>query len=376
MPNGINSMVRGMNYLVWLKLKWILRVNMTEENNIKEQVNSLASQFDYVFGAIIMALLIVSYLIYDMPYIAMYFGFALAGFSAIANDSLQTLGTFIASNKHMPKWILVFFIGGILVSTMVYGWAHCAGDIAFGRLKDVPAPKSFNYIELSAPIVLLIMTRLRMPVSTTFLLLSIFSNHFFIKQMILKSAIGYVIAFLMAYVTWFAFANYFKKISSTQTPAKEHYKWLLTQYVITGFLWSLWIMHDMANIVVYLPRQLSVMQLLFVVCFLFGVVTVVLYFDGGKIQKIVDEKSSICHVKTATIVDLLYVACLFLFKEISNIPMSTTWVFIGLLGGRELAYQHFVKNSDDLSGAKEMICKDFFRAGLGLIISIVFSLFA
>ena len=31
-------------------------------------------------------------------------GFALAGYSVIANDSIQTLGTFIASKKKWFKW--------------------------------------------------------------------------------------------------------------------------------------------------------------------------------------------------------------------------------------------------------------------------------
>lgn len=32
----------------------------------------------------------------------------------------------------------------------------------------------------------------------------------------------------------------------------------------------------------------------------------------------------------------VYAIILIYFKEISNIPMSTTWVFLDLLGGREL----------------------------------------
>ena len=33
------------------------------------------------------------------PSIAMWFGFAVAGYSSVANDSIQTIGTFIVSNK-------------------------------------------------------------------------------------------------------------------------------------------------------------------------------------------------------------------------------------------------------------------------------------
>ncbi len=61
------------------------------------------------------------------------------------------------------------------------------------------------------------------------------------------------------------------------------------------------------------------------------------YMKGDKIQVIVDEKSNVTDVRAATIVDLVYAVILFYFKMYNNVPMSTTWVFIGLLAGRELA---------------------------------------
>ena len=40
----------------------------------------------------------------EMTLIYTVIGFALAGYSVIANDSIQTLGTFIASKKKWFKW--------------------------------------------------------------------------------------------------------------------------------------------------------------------------------------------------------------------------------------------------------------------------------
>ena len=40
----------------------------------------------------------------DLTLIYTVIGFALAGYSVIANDSIQTLGTFIASKKKWFKW--------------------------------------------------------------------------------------------------------------------------------------------------------------------------------------------------------------------------------------------------------------------------------
>ncbi|MEL6973478.1 MAG: hypothetical protein AAFO02_25200, partial [Bacteroidota bacterium] len=38
--------------------------------------------------------------------------------------------------------------------------------------------------------------------------------------------------------------------------------------------------------------------------------------------------------------DFLYALILLFFKEFSNVPMSTTWVFLGLLAGREIAIRY------------------------------------
>ena len=62
-----------------------------------------------------------------------------------------------------------------------------------------------------------------------------------------------------------------------------------------------------------------------------------LYQGGEKIQEIVDEKSGVVNIRATTVIDFVYAIILFYFKMHSKIPMSTTWVFLGLLGGRELA---------------------------------------
>ena len=61
---------------------------------------------------------------FSTPYsqVAMWVGFIFAAYAAIANDSIQTLGTFIASNQDKKWWVLWIFIGGIFISTMSYSW--------------------------------------------------------------------------------------------------------------------------------------------------------------------------------------------------------------------------------------------------------------
>lgn len=329
--------------------------------------------YDYPFWCLIISLFIIDYLVFDNPFLGMWFGFMVAGMSAISNDSIQTLGTFIASNEKLPWWLLHLFVAGILVLTLIYGWVG-TGDISFGRLTAIPQPTHYTFLELSTPIFLVVMTRFRMPVSTTFLLLSVFSSRMVIKQMIFKSFAGYIIAFVVAFLVWLGVSYAVKHFFHREPKDYNHTLWRTLQFFITAGLWSIWIMHDMANIVVFLPRHISVLTLLFVLIYLFAITGFIMYFRGGRIQKIVSEKVHVADIRQATLIDFIYAIILILFKEWSTIPMSTTWVFLGLLAGREIAYQYFIQVKKSAPDAVYLIAKDIFRAGLGLLISLVISM--
>ena len=106
-------------------------------------------------------------------------GFLFASYAAVANDSIQTIGTFIASNKGRPWWVLWIFIAGIFVFTMTYSWLSYDGDVTYARLASKgfeSAPTSFSPLQVSLPLILILLTRFKMPVSTTFLLLTSFST--------------------------------------------------------------------------------------------------------------------------------------------------------------------------------------------------------
>ena len=102
-----------------------------------------------------------------------FLGFLFAVYAVTANDSIQTLGTYIASNRADVKWYWMFgYMGSIFVFTMIQGFN--AGDPAFGRLTEFPEIEIMWYHAL-APLVLVLLTRLKIPVSTTFLVLSVFA---------------------------------------------------------------------------------------------------------------------------------------------------------------------------------------------------------
>ena len=113
-------------------------------------------------------------------------------------------------------------------------------------------------------------------------------------------------------------------------------KWVVVQWLTTGFLWSQWLIHDLANIYVYLGAKLSPLTLALSLLLLLSLQAYTFYTYGGAIQKIVTSKTNTTDIRSASIIDLLFGGVLYVFKEWSNMPMSTTWVFLGVLAGREI----------------------------------------
>lgn len=307
-----------------------------------------------------------------MELIIGYLGFLLSAYSVIANDVIQTLGTFISSNFKVKWWWLWLFAISILSLTLCYGWYINDGDVSYGRLTNIPFPDNLEWWYLLAPVALLIITRIGVPVSTTFMILSIFSSGVIIEKMILKSIYGYAIAFVFAIVVYFVIS---KKIESSLSLAnldkkKNKQYWLIAQWFSTGFLWSQWLIQDFANIYVFLPRKLSIEELAFSLLSILLIMAYIFRKRGGKIQEIVNQKSNTQNIRSATIIDLIYGVFLFIFGNLNSIPMSTTWVFIGILAGRELAITYLL-NRSKIKYTYILIAKDFGKVNIGLAISVV-----
>ena len=307
-----------------------------------------------------------------MDLIIGYLGFAIAAYSVIANDVIQTLGTFIASNSKTSWWWLWLFAVSILSITLFYGWYQFNGDVSFGRLDNIPFPKKMEWFYLLAPIALLTITRFGIPVSTTFMILSVFSSSIIIEKMILKSVYGYTIAFVFAIIVYVLIS---KKMESSVSldkldkQTKKHY-WLIAQWFSTGFLWSQWLIQDFANIFVFLPRKLSIEELLLSLLCILIIMAYIFRKKGGKIQEIVNQKSNTKNIRSATIIDLIYGIFLFLFGNMNTIPMSTTWVFVGILAGRELAINYLL-NKKNIKYTYIIIAKDFGKVNIGLAVSVI-----
>ena len=126
-------------------------------------------------------------------------GFLLAAYSVIANDSVQTLGTWIASNNERFHWKTLWLAASaVLLWALWYGWTVNGGDISYGRLNKIPW-QEVKWYHAMAPALLLLLTRVGVPVSTSFLVLSAFASTFVLEKMLMKSIMGYAVAAVAAY---------------------------------------------------------------------------------------------------------------------------------------------------------------------------------
>jgi hypothetical protein len=296
-------------------------------------------------------------------------GFCLAAYSVVGNDVIQTLGTFLSSNSNQKWYILYAYIGSIMLAVLVYGWLAYDGDVSYGLLNKVKFPSDFQWWIIIPPLVLLTITRFGIPVSTTFLILNVFNSDM-IQPMLLKSLIGYVVSFVLAFAVY-SFTTKKIELYFIKTEMKKHQVgwWMALQWISTGFLWSQWLKQDLANIYVYLPRRLDAGSFALSVVLFMGLLAFVIYQRGGAVQKVVTTKTNTSDIRSATIIDFLYGGILLFLLELSRIPMSTTWVFVGLLAGRELAMGLQLK-SPALSEILKIVRVDFTKILAGLFVSV------
>jgi len=296
-------------------------------------------------------------------------GFGLAGYSVIANDSIQTLGTFIASKQKWFKWYtLASAASFVMILAITWGWYSYDGDISYGRLNRIPF-QEIQWYHAVAPAILLVLTRVGIPVSTTFLVLSAFASTLVLEKMLVKSIVGYGIAAAVAYVCWIVISKFINEKFDEVTEDKWISFWRNSVWVTSGWLWWVWLSHDVANIAVYLPRQLDISLLLIVLAYFSALIFYIFYIHGGPIQKVVLDKTGTRYARSATIINVIYAAVLYYFKELNDIPMSTTWVFVGLLCGRELAISTMNKDYK-FKYVFPLIGKDFAKMIFGLSVSV------
>ena len=302
--------------------------------------------------------------------IFMIIGFLLSLYACVSNDVIQTLGTFLNTTKHRPVWQVWLFTGSILVLTFTIGWLVNDGDMAFGLLDRIPHPDVFYWWHILAPIILLYLTKKGIPVATAFLIISVFSTGQIIGMMVLKSFVGYVSALLVSLILYFFIARkvekrfMYKKYKEISTP------WIIAKWTSTAILWTAWLLQDGAKLFVFLPRKLTLLQMVLSLTIFLILLYVICYKRGGEIQNIIKLKTNTQDVRSATLIDIVYACILIYFLKLNNFPMSTTWVFLGVLAGREIALYNRLRFITEKKVYKHII-KDFTKAIIGLVVSIV-----
>ncbi len=336
--------------------------------------------------------------------IVMWLGFILASYSVVGNDVIQTLGTFLTSNeKKMKWWVLWIFAATILTAALINGYV--AEDISYGRLdkfREGLTTLDYSWYYLLPPIVLLVITRWGIPVSTTFMILTLFSlssipNDFGtmlssvvdtdtkLGGMIYKSILGYVVAFASGGIFYVAITRMTeKKFIDNPVSEKALPYWTIAQWLTTGFLWYQWLTQDLANIYVYLRGgySLSVFEFVMTLVILVGLLGYIFYVRGGAVQEVVRKKTNTTDIRSATFIDFIYALVLMVFKGSTffgfgftlpwtgNLPMSTTWVFIGLLAGREIGMRYNLEKKISKKISK-MVFADLGKVFFGLLVSVI-----
>ena len=237
-----------------------------------------------------------------MNEVFMMVGFLLAGYSVVANDSIQTLGTFLISNAHRPWWLLWLFSGGVMVAVFLFG--HFTGDISYGRLAKIPEVPIRWWI-LIPPAVLLILTRCGIPVSTTFLILTVF-NPRGLGSMLTKSLLGYGVALAVGYLVYRLVMRVAERRFIETSKRKPAPYWVALQWMATAFLWSQWLIQDLANIAVYLPRKIALDLLIVVIAVMLALNAWICYVRNSKIQRIITTKTNTADIRSATVIDFIF----------------------------------------------------------------------
>lgn len=378
----------------------------------------------------------------DGTLLVMWIGFILASYSVVGNDVIQTLGTFLTSNEQRVKWWILWLFGGsIMFITLAYGWSM--GDVDYGRLDKFQMPEVYHWSYLLPPLVLMVITRLGIPVSTTFMILTLFSlqdipndlgamigSVFDTDQklggMIEKSLLGYIVAFVSSIFIYLLISritenHYIKNPISKTDKVKlssfgfttlmylglalvlldsnlllyaalpilvinfllyrnttQDIFWTVAQWSSTAFLWSQWLTQDLANIYIYLKggNQLSYIEFAVSVVILVGLLGYIFYSKGGAVQDVVRAKTNTSDIRSATFVDFIYGVILYIFKYNylnlfeAKLPMSTTWIFIGLLAGREIGLRLNIDKKISKAAGK-MVLSDLGKVIFGLVVSVI-----
>jgi hypothetical protein len=247
-------------------------------------------------------------------------------------------------------------------------------EVHFAILDNV-TPRQINKYYLIAPLILLFLTHMGIPTSSTFLMLSVFLGRHDIFNMLTKTAASYFMSFAVsAYILSIILRRHRKYLLNTVPEDKYAGLWNFLQIISTILLVINWLCFSVSNITVFLPRKLDPHDFLLFMFILLFTLASVLSNRGNRMQEILSSKKNANNVKVNVLINVLFSAVLFIFKVVNNVSIATTFVFLGILAGKEVA---IVFSERDILGRTYKktvlnILKDINKCILGVCISLVF----
>ena len=180
-----------------------------------------------------------------------------------------------------------------------------------------------------------------------------------------------VISFLLYGLgLWLLEKQFSRSIESSSTALPK--RWLILQWFSTAWLWCQWMIQNADSLYAYLPRRLSLEELFLSIAVTSAALALIFAWGGGPIQTIIRRKINIHDIRSAPLIDLVFGMILFtraLTLSMSMIPLRTTWVFLGVLAGRELALVSRLHKASPGQAIKQLV-RDLFEASVGVGVSI------
>lgn len=296
----------------------------------------------------------------------------LTTYHIMANNAVQIIGMFVASNDKKDKLKIWLLLSVIFVLTVLISWLFFDKQLHFSLLNSIQYNENLSILLIFLPIILYFFTKKNIPISATFLIIPIFSNNNTLQSMVVKTLISYFLSFTISFIFWYFLYIKYKNFIDIEKNNNKN-RWIIIEYLSTAMLLGIWLVTSTCTFTIFLPRVFTIKYLiLFIIVGIFSIL-VILYNDNTTIKKIIGNKSDI-NYKSGAIFNILFAMIMLSVQYISKIPITSTWVFLGVLAGRELAIAVSKKNNNSLNIIQSLKndLSDLYSAILGIIFSLVF----
>lgn len=337
----------------------------------------IKKHFDIIFKDKFNLMLMFVFVLGNIINLGLFFNWLMviaSSYTVIGNNYIQTIGSFIVNNREKPVKNWVFLSLSFVITTLI-SWSIYKGSIDYSLLKNIEYQKDLDIIIVLVPLLLNIFTKYGIPVSATFLIIPLFGTNNTIHIMITKTITSYFLAFMASFFIWsFIYKHFINIIKNVDNEITKF--WNIVEYATTAFVWMAWNILSICVFVVFVDRQFNVFELVIFNLIIILILYILISNSGGKIEKIIKEKKGSNNKKTTAIFNLLFAMILLYLQFFSNVPLTTTWVFLGLLAGRELAITYtelgLFSSGRSTKVSLTKIIMDLNKAVVGVVFSLLF----